>query len=84
MDYGNGNIGVMKMWKCKHCGGTKFKEEINGEVETSYLKDKMCIYYIKTLKVKRPKLSITCINCGNKCKTDEEINKIATWEEEDD
>ena len=51
------------MWKCKKCGGTKFKEEINGEVETSYLKDKMCIYYIKTLKVKRPKLSITCINC---------------------
>ena len=72
------------MWKCKKCGGTKFKEEINGEVETSYLKDKMCIYYIKTLKVKRPKLSITCINCGNKCKTDEEINKIATWEEEDE
>ena len=71
MDYGNGNIGVMKMWKCKKCGGRKF--EIDKRIID---RDKK-----STLNIKDINGSVMCCNCYNLGK---DIYDIATWEEEED
>lgn len=71
------------MWKCKKCGGTKFKVEIDGYIELDLKENGDFDYKNDTLNVRNIHGYITCCKCGNEDEKTE-INKIADWEEEDE
>lgn len=74
---------VIKMWKCKKCGGTNFKVEIDGYIELDLKKNEDFDYKIDTLNIRNIHGYITCCKCGNEDE-ETEISKIADWEEEDE
>ena len=69
------------MWKCKECGGTDFEVEIDGYIELDLKENGDFDYKKDTLNVSNIHPYISCCKCGNE---DEEIDKIANWEEEDE
>ena len=71
------------MWKCKECGGTDFKVEIDGYIELDLKKNGDFDYKKDTLNVRNIHGYITCCKCGNEDE-ETEISKIADWEEEDE
>ena len=69
------------MWKCKECGGTDFEVEIDGYIELDLKENGDFDYKKDILNVRNIHPYISCCKCGNE---DEEIDKIANWEEEDE
>ena len=67
------------MWKCKSCGGTKFKTEIDGFVEIKLDQNGDYEYQKDTLIIKNDHAFIDCCQCYE---YGEKINEIAEWIEE--
>ena len=65
---------MMKMWRCKFCGCTKFDMQIK-IIDRDFDSKK------NTLNINDIKRSVMCSNCYNWGKY---IEDIATWEEEDE
>lgn len=53
------------MWKCKHCGGTDFKVEIDGYIELDLKKNGDFDYKKDTLNIRNIHPYIHCCKCGN-------------------
>lgn len=70
------------MWKCKKCGGTKFKERVIGgyELYSGYDEKGEPL----DLEESDYETEIECDNCGNSKFGSHSIKSIAEWVEEND
>ena len=68
------------MWKCKKCGCTRFNIWFRGYMEADFDSIEIVEYHQHTMQLVREDF-VECIDCGNR---DKKIEKIATWEEEDE
>ena len=71
---------MMKMWKCKKCGCTRFNIWFCGYMEADVDSTEIVEYYQHTMQLVREEF-VECIDCGNRSKN---IEEIADWEEEDE
>lgn len=58
---------MMKMWKCKKCGCTRFNIWFCGYMEADFDSTEIVEYYQHTMQLVREEF-VECIDCGNRSK----------------